>query len=241
MSWLKVAEGEEENRCWDEKYIHLQIYSAICSHDLRNPIGHVPGAAVCGLYVSVCGHVLPGAFSLMRSGTQRVKQGKKRWYCWHQIGSLRWQHKRRSKSNVLLKRLMCANDGEWEKRGQRTFPRGDKREKEERNDQWEKKEGVFWKSFYLTKPSCKKCITVQFLCSPTGLRLEFTDKCQWEVPKALIMGSAGLSSLPAGLGVLVCERPPLGWVLSPVGNSRLIRGLGWYSLLGWDEACLILH
>lgn len=53
--------------------------------------------------------------------------------------------------------------------------------------------------------------------------------------------SVDLSSLPAGLGVPVWERPPLGWVPSPVANSRLIRGLGWYSLLGWDEACLILY
>jgi hypothetical protein len=70
--------------------------------------------------------------------------------------------------------------------------------------------------------------------------LKFLEKCQG-CPRGPLKGICGLSSLPAGLGVPVWERPPLGWVLSPVVNSRLIRGLGWYSLLGWDEACLILH
>lgn len=41
------------------------------------------------------------------------------------------------------------------------------------------------------------------MCSQIGLLLEFLEKCQWDVAKANGRGSAGLSSLPAGLGVPV--------------------------------------
>lgn len=44
--------------------------------------------------------------------------------------------------------------------------------------------------------------------------------------------------LPEGLGVVALESPPLCWLLSL--NSKVIRGFGWYSLLGWTDVSFIL-
>lgn len=117
MSWLKAEEGGEVSRCWDLKYIHLERRSPICSGDLRTPAGHAAGAAVCGL--CECLWARPArAFTLMHAGTQKGKQNRKRTLLapkWHiRVTS---HHKQRSKSNVLLGRFMCADDGEWEKKG----------------------------------------------------------------------------------------------------------------------------
>lgn len=46
--------------------------------------------------------------------------------------------------------------------------------------------------------------------SQIRLPLEFLGKCQWEVPKACVVGAVGLSPLPEGLGVPAWEMPPLG-------------------------------
>lgn len=73
----------------------------------------------------------------------------------------------------------------------------------------EKKRSAF-QSFYLTKPSRKKCTMAYCLCSQISLLLEFLEKCQRDVPKAHVVGVVGLSPLPEGLGVPAWEMPPLG-------------------------------
>lgn len=112
------------------------------------------------------------------------------------------------------------------------------------NAGWEKvdekrKKGLLWQ-FPPDKPSHENCITAHFLTSGLNCPQTFLRHVNGCAPSSCNR-MCSLSSSPAGLGVPVWERPPLGWVLSPVGNSRLILGLGWYSLLGCDEACLILY
>lgn len=59
-------------------------------------------------------------------------------------------------------------------------------------------------------------------------------------PIVFSWASPSLFCLPDGLGVVAWDIPPLCWAFSLLPKSKLMRGFGWYSLLGCIAASFIL-